>query len=60
MLQHVTSLKYSISEAVHNLIMSLFATPTQYKSIITSALCFAVIEIINKNQTATYNIFKKQ
>lgn len=50
----------ALLEAVHNLIISLFATPTQYKSNIRSALGVAAIEIINKNQSATYNVFKKQ
>lgn len=50
----------ALSETVRNLIVSLFATPTQHNSNIRSALGVAVIEIINKNQSATYNVFKKQ
>lgn len=50
----------TLSETVHNPIISLFATPTQYKSNIRPALGVAATEIINKNQSATYNVFKKQ
>lgn len=50
----------ALSEAVHNLIILLFCTPTQRKRNIRSALGVTAIEIINKNQSAISNVFKKQ